>query len=62
MENMTLQGNWGGTLENTYEQLAFDKAVGWTRWIRLNSQWPNMFCPKDLNFELPDPEEVTGHE
>ena len=62
MENMTLQGNWGGTLENTYEQLAFDKAVDWTRWIRLNSQWPNMFCPKDLNFELPDPEEVTDHE
>ena len=55
MENMTLQGNWGGTLENTYEQLAFDKAVGWTRWIRLNSQWPNMFCPKDMNFELPMP-------
>ena len=53
---MTLQGNWGGTLENTYEQLAFDKTVGWSRWIRLNPQHPNLFCPKDLNFELPLPE------
>ena len=53
IENMTLQGNWGGTLENTYEQLAFDKAVGWSRWLRLNSQWPNIFCPSGLHYELP---------
>jgi hypothetical protein len=54
IENMTLVGNWGGTLANTYEQLAFDKAVGWTRWLRLNSQWPNIFCPSGLHYELPD--------
>ena len=53
MENMTLIGNWGGTLANTYEQLAFDKAVGWSRWLRLNRQWPNIFCPSGLQFELP---------
>ena len=53
---MTLQGNWGGTLENTYEQLAFDKAVGWSRWLRLNSQWPNIFCPSGLHYELPSPD------
>ena len=58
MENITLQGNWGGTLANTYEQLAFDKAVGWSRWLRLNRQWPNIFCPSGLHFELPVPEEV----
>lgn len=57
MENITLQGNWGGTLANTYEQLAFDKAVGWSRWLRLNRQWPNIFCPSGLHFELPMPEE-----
>ena len=56
MENMTPQGNWGGTLANTYEQLAFDKAVGWSRWLRLNRQWPNIFCPSGLKFELPSPD------
>ena len=47
---------WGSTLADTYEQLVFDKAVGWSRWLRLNNQHPNLFCPKDLNFELPMPE------
>jgi hypothetical protein len=46
---------WGSTLAETYEQLAFDRVVGWSRWLRLNKQWPNMFCPKDMNFELPMP-------
>jgi hypothetical protein len=49
--------NWPSTLADTYEQLAFDRAVGWSRWLRLNRQWPNLFCPKDLYFELPMPEE-----
>jgi hypothetical protein len=56
MEDMTPMGNWGGTLANTYEQLAFDKAVGWSRWLRLNRQWPNIFCPSGLKFELPSPD------
>ena len=56
MENITLLDNWGGTLANTYEQLAFDKAVGWSRWLRLNRQWPNIFCPSGLKFELPSPD------
>ena len=59
MENTTLVGNWGGTLANTYEQLAFDKAVGWTRWLRLNNQWPNIFCPSGLKFELPSPDAAS---
>ncbi len=49
--------NWGSTLADTYEQLAFDRIVGWSRWLRLNKQWPNMFCAKDLNFELPMPKQ-----
>jgi hypothetical protein len=49
-------GSWGSTLADTYEQLAFDRAVGWSRWLRLNRQWPNLFCPNDLYFELPMPE------
>jgi hypothetical protein len=48
---------WGSTLADTYEQLAFDKTVGWSRWLRLNNQHPNLFCPKDLYFELPWPVE-----
>jgi hypothetical protein len=48
---------WGSTLADTYEQLVFDKTVGWSRWLRLNNQHPNLFCTKDLNFELPMPEE-----
>ena len=48
--------NWGSTLADTYEQMAFDRATGWSRWLRLNKQWPNMFCPKDLYFELPMPQ------
>jgi hypothetical protein len=50
---------WGSTLADTYEQLVFDKAVGWSRWLRLNNQHPNLFCPKDLNFELPMPQSNT---
>ena len=48
--------SWGSTLADTYEQLAFDRAVGWSRWIRLNHQTPNLFCPSDMNYELPWPE------
>ena len=47
---------WGSTLADTYEQLAFDRIVGWSRWLRLNKQWPNLFCPKDLYYELPMPQ------
>ena len=45
--------SWPSTLADTYEQLAFDRAVGWSRWLRLNRQWPNLFCPRELNYELP---------
>ena len=48
---------WASTLADTYEQLVFDKTVGWSRWLRLNCQHPNLFCPNDLYFELPMPEE-----
>lgn len=57
MEVLGDPGTWGSTLADTYEQLAFDRAVGWSRWLRLNQQWPNLFCPNDLYFELPMPEE-----
>jgi hypothetical protein len=56
MDNITPLGNWGGTFANTYEQLAFDKTVGWSRWLRLNKQWPNLFCPSGFHYELPSPD------
>ena len=50
---------WGSTLTDTYEQLEFDRIVGWSRWLRLNRQYPNIFCPSGLNYQLPMPETET---
>ena len=45
---------WSSTFADTYEQLEFDRIVGWSRWIKLNRQLPSQFCPHDLKFELPE--------
>ena len=50
------ENGWGGTLENTYKTLAFDKMVGWSRWMEKNKKIPGIFCLSDLHFELPDPD------
>ena len=34
------QGQWNSTFADTYEQTAFDKATGWSRWIKANKQRP----------------------
>ena len=34
------EGRWGSTFADTYEQTAFDKATGWSRWIKANKQRP----------------------
>ena len=47
---------WGSTLADTYEQLVFDRAVGWSRWLRLNHQLPDNLSPSDMHYELPMPE------
>jgi hypothetical protein len=62
MEAISETFTWPSTLADTYEQLAFDRSVGWSRWLRLNRQWPNVFCPSDLYFELPMPEEERIHD
>ncbi|MCR5850800.1 MAG: hypothetical protein K6G92_08835 [Bacteroidaceae bacterium] len=41
---------WGGTLESTYCQLAFDKATGWSRWMLLNEQEPFPVGLSDFNY------------
>ena len=35
------------TLENTYQQLTFDKVTGWSRWLYLNEQIPNLYYMND---------------
>ena len=43
---------WPSTLENTYEQLAFDKATGWSRWLKLNKQLPAYDSPAQIHYPL----------
>lgn len=35
-------GTWGSTFEQTFEQTKFDKATGWSRWIKANHQRPTV--------------------
>jgi len=35
---------WGSTLDATYCQLRFDQQTGWSRWLKLNEQEPNLKC------------------
>ncbi len=37
-------GLWGSTLDATYGQLRFDQITGWSRWLKLNQQEPNLKC------------------
>lgn len=36
--------SWNSNFAATYNQTAFDKATGWSRWIAANKQAPNAFC------------------
>lgn len=47
-------GNWGSTGAATYEQLQFDKATGWSRWLKLNKQEPNLTSPTTFNDKWDD--------
>lgn len=46
------EGNWGSTFDATYKQLAFDKVVGWSRWIEVNKQMPNQSSPTNWSVDL----------
>ena len=59
LDDMTVPGQpWGGTLDETYGQLRFDRLTGWSCWLRLNSQQPNQECYTGYNpfadITLPD--------
>ena len=43
---------WPSTLKDTYEQLAFDKATGWSRWLYLNEQVPCPNSPVEMHYPL----------
>ena len=45
---------WASTFADTYCKLEFDRIVGWSRWLKMNRQQPNLFCPYGMDFELPD--------
>ena len=50
LEGQGLPGNpWDGTLDATYGQLRFDQLTGWSRWLRLNEQEPNIECYTGYN-------------
>ena len=53
-QTMKPNGTWGGTLESTYQQLAFDRATGWSRWLMINEQEPPYYSYADFNIDLPD--------
>ena len=46
------EGTWGATFDTTYKQLAFDKVVGWSRWIEVNKQMPCQTTPIDWSLDL----------
>ncbi len=45
---------WRSTLADTYEQLTFDRIVGWSRWLKMNSQQPNFYSSAGQRLKLPD--------
>jgi len=45
---------WGSTLDETYGRLAFDRVVGWSRWLKLNRQQPNISCAATMNLDIPE--------
>lgn len=45
---------WGSTGANTYEKLKFDQTTGWSRWLKLNKQEPNLVSPTTNDDEWDD--------
>ena len=46
------ESTWGSTFDATYKQLAFDKVVGWSRWIELNKQMPCQNSPVEWSADF----------
>ena len=54
---MLNKSKWVGTLATTYEQTAFDKAVGWSRWVRTNRHEPSLWSKSGFDDKLEEEEE-----
>ena len=49
---------WGSTFAATYEQTAWDKATGWSRWLKANEMRPNPLHEKLIEgFDFDDPKD-----
>ncbi len=44
-------GKWDSTFEQTYEQTKFDKATGWSRWIKANHQRPTVMSVATAGYD-----------
>lgn len=51
---------WNSTFANTYEQLEFDKEVGWSRWLNINEAFPLQISPTAAYEDLDDGEDEEG--
>ena len=50
---LTETGTWPSTFADTYQQTAFDKLVGWSRWLLINEATLTTKCPSSDNYRLP---------
>lgn len=53
-------GSWGSTGDETYAQLPFDQATGWSQWLQLNEQEPIGLCLVEPDDEEGDAEGEEG--
>ena len=47
-----VSGTWASTGTATYEQLAFDRIVGWSRWLKVNQQPAPSWSAASMNFDI----------
>jgi len=47
-----VSGTWASTGAATYEQLAFDRIVGWSRWLKANHQPAPSWSAASMKFDL----------
>ena len=53
-DGVSVESTWGGTFADTYQQLDYDRATGWSRWLLLNKQRPAPFCYLSAEIEPTD--------
>ena len=52
-------GTWPSTFADTYQQTAFDRLVGWSRWLLINEAAPPAWSPSSFYFQLPE-DDMSG--